>query len=410
MKIKNNNFLMWLLIISPILDNINGFLLLIDKNVNISSIFKTIIFLFCMYIIITHLTNRISVYIFAISFFFIVQFIFFSFFDSGGFGYNLSTLIRLLIPFTIILAFQRLSVKDKTTVNCIIKVGKFYCWFFPLSLLFPMMFGFGFSTYVGDLGYKGFYYAGNEISVLMIMIFAISLQSLKAEKSWINLLNLILNIISIFLIGTKTVYIAVIILLVTALYVGRITDKKILSIILFVPVGIFGIWYVFTNLKFFQQIIAAWRWRYVYQGTGILDFLLSGRGEYLEKALHSAYSEKAFSHFVTGLSPNLVVNQMNNLVEMDIIDLILWFGVIVTFFIIVVYASYLKKAIQLKNPIYIIDIFLVYGTSIMAGHVIFAPMVTLVFAVMYLNIEFTEKPKMKEEIVKERIWRKSYHG
>jgi len=37
-------------------------------------------------------------------------------------------------------------------------------------------------------------------------------------------------------------------------------------------------------------------------------------------------------------------------------------------------------------------------------------MVTLVFAVMYLNIEFTEKPKMKEEIVKERIWRKSYHG
>ena len=64
----------------------------------------------------------------------------------------------------------------------------------------------------------------------------------------------------------------------------------------------------------------------------------------------------------------------------------------------------------MKNPIYIIDIFLVYGTSIMAGHVIFAPMVTLVFAVMYLNIEFTEKPKMKEEIVKERIWRKSYHG
>lgn len=294
------------------------------------------------------------------------------------------------MPFTIILAFRRLYVREHNTVICINKLIVFYCWFFPLSLLIPTIFGIGFSTYIGDLGNKGFYFAGNEISVLMIMIVTLSIQKVRTETTLINFLNLILNIISIFLIGTKTVYIAVIILLITTMYTGKITDRKILSIILFVPMGVFSIWYVFTHMEFFRQVIGAWRWRYTYQGSGMLDFLLSGRGSYLEKAFHLAYSEKAFSHFVTGLGANQVVNQMNALVEMDLIDLLLWFGIIVTVFIIIVYGSYLKQAIHLKNPVYIVGISLVYVTSIAAGHVMFAPMVTIVFAVLYLKIEFAE--------------------
>ena len=93
---------------------------------------------------------------------------------------------------------------------------------------------------------------------------------------------------------------------------------------------------------------------------------------------------------MTGLGANKVVNQMNALVEMDLIDLLLWFGIIVMVFIIFVYVSYLKKAIHLRSPVYIVGMSLVYVTSIAAGHVIFAPMVTVVFAIMYLKIEFTD--------------------
>ena len=51
MKISNWKILKILLILSPIIDNINGFILLNENETNISTIFKTCILLFYLSIL-----------------------------------------------------------------------------------------------------------------------------------------------------------------------------------------------------------------------------------------------------------------------------------------------------------------------------------------------------------------------
>ncbi|MBD5489143.1 MAG: hypothetical protein HDR13_10180 [Lachnospiraceae bacterium] len=392
MKVKYSNIIMWLLIISPIIDNINGYLLLTENNTSISAIYKTITFFICVFILIKIIPTRKEIgRKILVLFFFTIQIGIFGLNDIGGCIYNVSALIKLLMPMIIIMTMIKLNYYDNTIVRCVEKICNSYCWFFPVSLIVPMLFDIGFDTYRSGFGNKGFYYAGNEISAIMVIILTMEIEKYKTDKTKLNFINIILGVAGTICIGTKASYIALAILLLVGLSSEQNINKKLLSICLLIPSVFGGLWYITNHVNSIVQNINAIRWRYL-MASGIVNFLLSGREVTARRVFRQVYDEDVLWKLILGIGPYVAENGADHiLIEMDLFDLLVQFGGIVTVIVILFYAQYLKKALYSKKTIYIVGIILLYGISVFSGHVILAPMVGVVLAVLLLKIEFNEK-------------------
>lgn len=379
---------MWLLIMSPIADNINGYLLLNGISSSISIIIKTFIFMFCIFLSLRITTVKKAFQIIGMLFFFIFQIIVFAFSDSGGVAYNVSALIKLLTPIVIVMAVRSLSVNDRNITVYINTIINFYSWFFPISLIVPKLFNIGYATYDGGIGNKGFYYAGNEISIVMIIILMVEVVKYKNSKSKANLLNFLLGIISVLYLGTKSVYISLLVFIVVALYSKQNINKKILNFAFITPAIFFGGWYVINNVAFVTRNLETLIWKYSVSSTGIINFLLSGREIQLSNARKLVYSENILQKIFWGIGSNTAENELRVLIEMDLFDLFIRFGIVVSIIIIGFYIKYIKRVMQSRQLLCIIGISLVYGASFFAGHMLFSPMVSIVLAILLLKFEF----------------------
>lgn len=391
MKVKYSRVLMWLLILSPIMDNINGYLLLSGKTSSISIMFKIMIFLFCFFILLKNAAGVEIVNGFCLAGIFVVQLMVFEILNKGGLVYNISKIPKLLMPMVLILSIYKLLEHDKSVIDGVDKVVRFYCWFFPASLLVTKFLDIGFKTYGNsDVGNKGFYYAGNEIGVIMIMILTLEIGKYKSNRTKMNFINVILGIVSILFIGTKSSYVSMIILILAMLFTEKNRNKKILNIVFVIPVLCGGLWYAIHRLDAVIEIIKMIMWKYDFQSTGIINFLLSDRDRKLLNAMKLGYDKNLFLKLFLGISSDKAENMLNILIEMDLLDLFLQFGLIVFSVIVFFYVKHLKKVIKTHNIIYIIGVILVYGASIVSGHLMFAPMVNIVLAILLLDIELRQ--------------------
>lgn len=389
MKVRYSSILKWLLILSPIADNINGYLLISKGSSNISIIFKTFIFLFCLIMIFFKgIKKGKNIEIIAITIIIILQLLMFEIQCSGGFFYNISILIKLLTPIVVCMAVHVLEIYDQTTKICIDKTLRFYCWFFPLSLIIPIILGVGYTTYRSGEGNKGFYYAGNEISIIMAMILALEIEKYKNHRSRINLLNIILGVISILYLGTKTGYFSLIILILVALYSEENINKNFVNIFLLVPSIFGGLWYVINNVNTVTQNINAIVWRYKTSSHRGVSFLLSGRELRIKRAIELVYSEKPIRNILIGIGAYAAENELKILVEMDLIDLFIRFGVIVFIAVVNFYVKNIKQLIKKRNIQYVTGALLVCGASVFAGHMLFSPMVSIVLITLFLKNDF----------------------
>lgn len=371
------------------MDNINGYLLISKGNSNISGTFKTFIFLFCLIIIFFKgMKKGKSIGSVCMSVVIILQLFLFEIQCRGGMVYNISILIKLLTPMVIVKAVHVLEVYDQTTEICIDKISRFYCWFFPLSLIIPIIFGIGYTTYRSGEGSKGFYYAGNEISIIMVMILALEIENYKNNRSKTNLLNIMLGVVSVLYLGTKTGYFSLIILILVALYSGENINKKLVNIFLLVPSILGGLWYAANNINTVTQNINAIVWRYRARSYRGVSFLLSGRELRINRAIELVYSENPVRNILIGIGPYAAENKLKILIEMDLMDLFIRFGAIVFFVVVGFYYKNIKQIIKGKNVQYIMGATLVCGASVFAGHMIFSPMVSIVLMILFLKNDF----------------------
>lgn len=378
---------MWLLILSPIFDNINGYFLLSGRNSNISVIFKTIIFLFCITMSFQFMTGNKMIGIVFLILIFAIQLIVFRI-KYEGLAYDISSLIKLMTPIVIVMAVQTLKINDRTTAMCIDRVSRFYCWFFPISLMIPAFLNIGYATYSSGEGNKGFYYAGNEIAIIMVIVFALELEKYRSNKTKVNFLNIILGVISILYIGTKTGYIALIVFILAMLYSEKNINRKFLNAILIVPGTFLGLWYVINNVNAVTQSVHAIIWRYTTRLSRGVSFLLSGRELRIRRAFELVYSNNFIKNILIGIGTNVAENELDILIEMDLLDLFIRFGLIVSIVIISFYVKNVRQIIKGKRILYITGSLLACGASVFAGHMLFSPMVSMVLMILFLKNNF----------------------
>lgn len=321
----------------------------------------------------------------------------------------------------------------------IVKILKINLITMSFLLLLPIILNSAHETYSNELlGYIGWFYAGNEIANIMVILLPIIYYFISKEQKY-QFLIVFPIILSIFFIGTKVSLIGTIIVVILNLFYSILKEKKLktynvvisvfilLTTIIF-SINSFGVYnyeYNLTNIpsveKDKQIIIDDQNKQEVYgilsqidnfylmsNFNNIFKSLLSSRDLYLANTL-SIYNDDQTNRdifFGIGFSNTEAINNNNitKLIEIDILDIFFHygiFGLLISFspFILASYLIFDKRKKPTLRSYYYFSIFLlVFCISTLSGHVYTAPAVAiyLVFYLLLMLDEFKIFSNQKE--------------
>lgn len=237
--------------------------------------------------------------------------------------------------------------------------------------IYLILFGLGTQTY-GEMSSKGYFYAGNEISGLYILLVPCFLYFVAVRYSVGSLKYIFFSliiIISTVLLGTKTGLVASVFLTlyVTQLYIKKNKNKVIFYTILCGLIGGIIVWGInlINNLEMWSRLT------WMYEHGGLDSLLFSGRDGFWEEEKHDILSRGIWV-YLFGLGGDRTV-------EMDLLDTFLNYGIIG---IIMVYGFYccllvrsykMSKQLRIGKIVFVTNIVFLCMSSF-AGHMIYSAM------------------------------------
>lgn len=391
-KIGLKSLLKYMLIIMPLIDTFNGIFLRNDSGTSyIGQIYRlmlvgVIIALLCKYI------SRKTIGLLAIIF---SLFMFSQIAVSTKGGYAFSSVLiclKLFIPIFLLYVFwgmYRKKIVDKLYINDILTAISTIT---PLTILIPYIFGLGYRTYDNSAGYLGFYYATNEISFVICSCILFLLSELYDKINCRYILLLLINLMSVLLIGTKSALAVAILGVLLYLFKILFTFKrKTLRNIMTVIVVVLGLFIGYC--LFFDNLSAVYnRWIYgrtTHSDKSIIFFLTSGRTGRLLVDMKSFLNSSTITFLLgQGLA---AANNGGLYVEMDLFDLMFSSGIIGMLCIIFIYIGFIKK-IKIDFWSYII-IAITFILSFAGGHILYGGLGGSIYAIIlfYAVIKSSEK-------------------
>jgi hypothetical protein len=292
---------------------------------------------------------------------------------------------KFLMTVLVYIYFRKLFLSNANILPRIDKILSINFMIIIFNILVLGIMGLGFSQYSDEniTTNKGFFYAGNELSVLAIVLFSYMLfKSYSAKWKYRKLLSLILLATAIYA-GTKTMILGIIIL---CLLIPKITIsiknkstylKKTFKIIIFIFVSIIII------IGGYRYLVSSgvWkRWSFFYAKNG-MSSIFSGRLEFVQEEI-SEYFDASILYKIMGLGGNRTV-------EMDFFDVLLNFGIFGVFIVYVFYIIILENARRLrKNKNYpyarlsFVTLIIILCISFFAGHTIFSGMAGIFIGIL----------------------------
>lgn len=269
-----------------------------------------------------------------------------------------------------------------------------------VGVLLPFILDMGFYTYADPLGYRGsrgFYYAGNDITVVMMLILPLMLCAwMEAEKPrlWdcLKAASVALSVVALLLIGTKTAFVALGVIggvmFVYAL-IELFRKKNFAMLMRFAAAGVLA-WAVFWLISLTDA-----------DPTSTVKGTVAATGQYIEKADaqqvvlsgRTTYLIMAWHDFLEALPLSALVGVgragQYKIIEMDIFEVLLYYGVLGAVTMLWLYLSQgLKvvadffRAFSLRNLACCLALGLCVGFLVLAGHVLFSVTAGFYFAFM----------------------------
>ena len=258
--------------------------------------------------------------------------------------------------FSGILFFHFLLVNKKKKL--LKKILFFIFTFYLITILLGIIFEIDFlRTYGGTrFGYMPLFSSQNEFSFVMIAIVSFFYKNLENKKSIINFVIFFLSVIISLFVGTKVIYLFIIIF-INHLGIVHLKLKHYLSSLFFILTGIYilkDFLLAFLN-NYFKPLIS------VYLNTGFLDAISSLRLSYLEGRILCQLSSLEFINYLFG-GLNL-----NCYTEMSLIDILLFFGIIGSFFYFYLYKKIIYNSLNLDSFGYVL-ILAIISLSFLGGY------------------------------------------
>lgn len=419
LKLKKYNPLYYLLILMPFIDMVIGYAFNTGTGGIITYLgqFYRIAFLcYLLYKIFFRKNNKKLNWLLLFTMYLIIlTFINYYRFQSSVIE-NLSYTLKLLLPFYLIYGL----INESEGSSLIKGVLNTYSWIYPLSLIIPRVLGIGYfiSNYAFDSGYKGFYYANNELNVILMVLFVYNFDKLyrdiiSYEKS-INIFKInfstvfkvLTTIVSLLLIGSKTSIIAIIIVCLAYLLKTEKSKYKLKYILIFFSIAIIGTIIVMVALNnqinnIIQRILFTYN-RYI--SGGFLTFLLSKRNLRIQPGINYWYKNNSdgLINFLFGVGKDTkcpndgISSDPFAMIELDLFDCLFWFGLIVTIIVLVFYISFYFQSIRVKGLFMEKVMFiLVLSFSMIAGHVMMSANSGAIFAIVTANL-YLQTKKIKQ--------------
>lgn len=389
------------IIIQPILDSISYLQGRYLSNViSLSSLIRTF-FLGLMIIVLLCKDKRKEVFILLI---------FFITYLGGQVLLNKNSLVSslnsLLTVFYLPVSLLFFKNRDNKYLNLRV-ITYIYLGYLSLIII-PYLFKYGnyaSNFYEGKSGFYGLFYGGNEISNILVILLPLVIDYLKERKNLLLVILVFLELMGcIYLVGTKTIIIGSI--LVSIYYLGKFyksLDKRFrrwlvtLGVIVIILLII-----VLPKLNVYKNIMMAINFynlsiKEIFSLKGLDKLVFSGRLEILGK-VNGLYMKSNWSNIFLGLS-NSYINVYKG-IEIDIFDIFYTVGILGIG--VYIYLSYkgLKKS-KMKEP-YLVSFVLGILISLVTGHVLMSPNVSIYLGVFLLLNNNSKKIKDKRKNSYER--------
>lgn len=303
-----------------------------------------------------------------------------------------------------------------------------------ILFILPILTNTSFNTYIdGSKGIIGWFYAGNEISAICVVLFPFLYLTLKSKKYSFIILILVASII-FSLIGTKVILFGSIIVCILVFIESILKKSKINSVITIALsiIIVISIMMQSASVQNMNKIISSptpdndiileepvESNKYV----DILLKLLSGRDKYII-ATHNIYvnnlsPQNVFFGIGYSNTSNIQHKAIEKLIEIDIIDLFYHSGIIglilnlfpMFYCLYIFFKSIFQKRLKLYTETYYYGmmILLICGISCISGHVLLNPAVSIyliIYLIYFLNsLSYFEK----EDLVDKKVQILSLH-
>lgn len=280
--------------------------------------------------------------------------------------------------------------------NINIKKSHFLILFsiYALFVIVPTIFNVNFDSYAySKVGSIGWFNSANEVNAIISILLPFVLVSCIKKENRLYLIGLF----SIFIMGTKTSLIALIICIVIyGLYYiyKHKNNTKMLKVILAISIISFMLFiYIFPKTSISKNIIMHLEFleidniSQVFSYKSLNRFILSDRLDFLMDTNDHFYDSSITSKiFGIGYTKSNEVGYVEDkLIEMDVYDIYYRLGIMGFLLVIVPLIAYIFNDKFKIFSEYTLSIFLGLLISLIAGHVLVAPGVSIYLIVMLKN-------------------------
>lgn len=307
---------------------------------------------------------------------------------------------RYIMPVLSFLFFVPLLKGNNQYTNKVLFRIIFFSYIILAGNVFVKYIGFGYPMYeFGDIGSKGYFYAGNEISALLVILSSIIAFNLwREKKKGLYVLFFLLTVLVGLGISSKTGLFGVIItfLLIPLRPISfktRLGNIFITSIIILItiPFILYFAWGYIKTTEMFVRLV------YFYDKLDLLTFVFSSRNIYLSDAFNVYMQEYNVIEKLIGVGQTKY-EYLNDgkIVEIDIVDIFFAYGIVGVGLFIILFWFLLTQAKRFaksrKYPyagfIYLMLLILL-AISSTAGHVFSSGMAAVfigfLFSLMYIK-------------------------
>lgn len=389
-----------------IIDSFNGIFITNDWF-SISQPYKfSLLLLMLLRLLINGRPNKYSI---------LLLFAFLSFF-TGYFIYflsnlNISLLIQNLVESTkyfiwpiSFIYFRMLYMQNKEKLIKYVLFAFKVSYFVVILNIFLGILGFGYDFYPRyNTGTKGFFFSGNEFSLLFILLTYIMAWKLYHNRKSKYILFCLFSLFLSFQIGSKTAILGVFILILvigishTKINLLRVSVKKIIVIFFSIlSVCMAGWFFIMTNKAYINDFILKRLEGYNYE---LITWFLSKRNLVAADG-YRIFKEWNFSHRLFGKG-EASFQQSFRMVELDYIDLLMNHGYVgltlYLAFIISIFTFLYRNKSPFNKFMCYTYILLIFVLANMSGHIINTGItgffMGMVFAMPYFGKDFLIKPR-----------------
>lgn len=385
-----------------IVDSINGFLLTSGVSISLSQIVK-IPLLVLMLSRILMLNRKYFIHILVI-FFILVFSVAINYFKLGiiNIAKEFVIITKLLIIPVSVYYFVEISKLDFSNYLKIITRIFIISFFIIFANIGLGVLGFGFDQYTGGIGKKGFFYAGNELSILYVVIYSALMYIIFNRFSkWQYFVFAAIGFFVGIFISTKVSMLSIIILTFMIPLLStkwQITTKKVLALCFSVG-GLFLILIFISNFLADSGFFDKWVYFLRYYDYNYVSIILSGRDHFLADAVAMSLNFKSELHVLFGYSFEgfMQLFEQNSMkkahsIEMDFFDLYFFYGLFGLFAVLSVwfYSIYYYLVNKNANKVILFTVILILIISFLSGHVLYSGL-SGPFIGLYLSLLFQKK-------------------